>query len=50
LGALTVLVVDDSVVTGARAQSAAAALRLAGAEVVGVVVLGRFLAGAPAAG
>jgi adenine/guanine phosphoribosyltransferase-like PRPP-binding protein len=37
-----VAVVDDSLVTGARAQSAAAALRLGGAEVVGVVALGRL--------
>jgi hypothetical protein len=40
----TVLVVDDSVVTGARAQSAAAALRLGGARVAGVVAVGRVLA------
>ena len=39
-----VLVVDDTLVTGARAQSAAAALRLAGAEVVGVLTIGRTLA------
>lgn len=38
----TVLVIDDCVVTGARAQRAAAALRLGGAEVVGVVALGRL--------
>ena len=47
-----VLVVDDTVTTGARAQSAAAALRMAGARVVGVVALGRALgvvdAGRPA--
>jgi glutamine phosphoribosylpyrophosphate amidotransferase len=36
-----VLLVDDTVVTGARAQSAAAALRLGGAQVVGVLALGR---------
>lgn len=36
-----VVLFDDSVVTGARAQSAAAALRLAGAQVLGVVALGR---------
>ncbi len=38
-----VLVVEDSVVTGARAQSAAAALRLAGARVTGVLALGRLV-------
>jgi adenine/guanine phosphoribosyltransferase-like PRPP-binding protein len=38
-----VLVVDDTIITGARAQSAAAALRLHGAEVVGVLALGRVL-------
>jgi adenine/guanine phosphoribosyltransferase-like PRPP-binding protein len=38
-----VLVVDDTLITGARAQSAAATLRLLGAEVVGVLVLGRVL-------
>lgn len=37
-----VVVVDDCVVTGARAQSAAAALRLGGAEVTGVLALGRL--------
>ncbi len=36
-----VLVVDDTLTTGARAQSAAAALRLAGIRVAGVVALGR---------
>jgi hypothetical protein len=36
-----VLLVDDSVVTGARAQSAAASLRLGGAQVVGVLAIGR---------
>jgi predicted amidophosphoribosyltransferase len=36
-----VLVFDDAVVTGARAQSAAAALRSAGARVVGVLAAGR---------
>ncbi len=39
-----VLVVDDSTITGARAQSAAAALRLSGARVVGVVAIGRAVA------
>jgi predicted amidophosphoribosyltransferase len=40
-----VLVVDDSIVTGARAQSAAAALRTAGARVVGVMAVGRLVPG-----
>jgi hypothetical protein len=39
-----VLVFDDSVTTGSRAQSAAAALRLVGVRVVGIVVVGRALA------
>ncbi|MHB1519207.1 MAG: hypothetical protein ACYCVN_12795 [Acidimicrobiales bacterium] len=34
------LVVDDTYVTGARAQSASATLRLSGVEVVGILVLG----------
>jgi predicted amidophosphoribosyltransferase len=38
------LVVDDSFTTGARAQSAAAALRVAGIPVAGVLVLGRAVA------
>jgi hypothetical protein len=45
LAGLPVLVFDDSVTTGARSQSAAAALRLGGAEVVGVLVVGRALPG-----
>ena len=36
-----VLVFDDTITTGARAQSAAAALRMAGADVIGVVAVGR---------
>jgi len=36
-----VLVFDDTITTGARAQSAVAALRIAGARVVGVVAVGR---------
>jgi len=42
-----VLVVEDTTVTGARAQSAAAALRLGGARVVGVVAIGRMVSGGP---
>jgi adenine/guanine phosphoribosyltransferase-like PRPP-binding protein len=38
------LVVDDSFTTGARAQSAAAALRMAGIRVAGVLVVGRAVA------
>lgn len=38
-----VVVVDDSVITGARSQSAAAALRLQGADVVGAVAVGRLV-------
>ncbi len=38
-----VLLVDDALVTGARLQSAAAALRAAGANVVAGVVLGRLV-------
>jgi predicted amidophosphoribosyltransferase len=45
LRALKVLVFDDSLVTGARAQSAAAALRLAGSQVVGVLAIGRSVGG-----
>jgi hypothetical protein len=44
LEGLPILVFDDSVTTGARAQSAAAARRLAGARVVGILVVGRALA------
>jgi len=44
LDGLSVLVFDDSVTTGARAQSAAAALRLAGGRVVGILAVGRALA------
>jgi len=39
-----VLVVDDTVVTGARAQSAVAALRSAGLRPVGVLAVGRTMA------
>jgi hypothetical protein len=38
-----VLLLDDTYVSGARAQSAAAALRLAGAHAVGIAPLGRVL-------
>ena len=38
------LVVDDSFTTGARAQSAVAALRIAGIRVAGVLVVGRVVA------
>ncbi len=44
LRARTVLVFDDSVTTGARAQSAAAALREGGARVTGILAVGRALA------
>jgi predicted amidophosphoribosyltransferase len=44
LDGLPVLVFDDSITTGARAQSAAAVLRLAGARVVGILAIGRALA------
>ena len=51
LGDRTVLVVDDCVTTGARAQSAAAALRIGGARVAGILAIGRAVGrvvGAPA--
>lgn len=41
LEGMRVLVFDDSVTTGARSQSAAAALRMAGAHVVGILAAGR---------
>jgi predicted amidophosphoribosyltransferase len=44
LTGLSVLVFDDTTTTGAAAQSAAASLRLAGARVVGILVMGRALA------
>jgi hypothetical protein len=49
-GGTRVLLVDDSIVTGARAQSAAAALRLGRAHVVGVLALGRVVRSVPWAG
>ena len=39
----SVLLIDDTWVSGASAQSAAAALRLAGARHVAIVVLGRHV-------
>ena len=44
-----VLVVDDTFSTGARAQSAVAAIRSGGATVVGILVLGRVMPRAPGA-
>ena len=38
-----ILVVDDSITTGARSQSAVAAIRLAGGRVVGIMVVGRVV-------
>ena len=43
-GGRRALVVDDSFTTGARAQSAVAALRIAGIRVAGVLVVGRVVA------
>jgi hypothetical protein len=43
LGGRSVLLVDDTWTTGANAQSAAAALKRAGAQAVGAVVIGRYL-------
>ncbi|HEX4540117.1 MAG TPA: hypothetical protein VH112_07700 [Acidimicrobiales bacterium] len=43
VGGARVLVVDDTFTTGARAQSAASALALAGARVVAVVPIGRVI-------
>ncbi len=45
-----VLVVDDSVTTGARAQSASAALRRSGVRVAGILVVGRAVRSTRAAG
>jgi hypothetical protein len=44
LGRHSALVVDDSYTTGARAQSAATALRLAGMRVGAILALGRVVA------
>lgn len=43
LGGRAVLLIDDTWTTGANAQSAAAALKAAGAERVAVVVIGRYV-------
>lgn len=43
LSGQTVLVIDDTWTTGAHAQSASAALKVAGAASVGVVAIGRWL-------
>jgi predicted amidophosphoribosyltransferase len=43
LGGRKVLLIDDTWTTGANAQSAAAALKAAGAQRVAVVVIGRYL-------
>jgi predicted amidophosphoribosyltransferase len=45
LGGRAVLLIDDTWTTGASAQSAAAALKMAGAGVVAAVVVGRYLTG-----
>jgi orotate phosphoribosyltransferase len=41
---LSVLLVDDTFTTGARAQSAASALQLSGARLVAMVAVGRVIA------
>jgi orotate phosphoribosyltransferase len=38
-----VLLIDDTFTTGARIQNCASALTLAGADVVGAVIVGRFM-------
>jgi hypothetical protein len=43
LGGRTVLLIDDTWTTGANAQSAAAALKAAGAERVAALVIGRYV-------
>lgn len=49
LDGVRVLVMDDTWTTGARAQSAASTLAGAGAEVVGLAVLGRVMTPLPGA-
>ncbi len=39
----SILLIDDTFTTGARLQSAASALQLAGADVVAAVVIGRVI-------
>jgi orotate phosphoribosyltransferase len=43
LNGQSVLLIDDTWTTGANAQSAAAALKVAGAGPIGAVVIGRHL-------
>ncbi|TMK48013.1 MAG: hypothetical protein E6G66_10625 [Actinobacteria bacterium] len=43
VGGLDLVVVDDTFTTGASVQSAVSALRLAGARVIAVVVIGRVV-------
>ena len=43
VGGLQLLLVDDTFTTGASVQSAVSALRLAGAQVIAVVVIGRVV-------
>ncbi len=40
---MRVLVIDDTFTSGSRSQSAASALQLAGASVVAVVPIGRYI-------
>jgi orotate phosphoribosyltransferase len=39
----SILLVDDTFTSGARAQSAASALQLAGADVVAILTIGRYI-------
>jgi hypothetical protein len=43
VGGARILLLDDTLTTGARVQSAASALQLAGGQVVGAVVVGRVI-------